>query len=120
MFTAVLFGFAGPKQGAKPRYTGQQSARMGMDTLAATVRDPTALKQTMDMLNDPSTRREVEAMMRDPSFRAEMERITSSPVFKQAMAQAQDLTAELQNDPKKLQAFMKEVEGAMGSFRGEL
>lgn len=47
-----------------------------------------------------------------------MKRITNSPLFKEAMAQAQEITAELQNDPEKMAAFMQDLQvgGGLGAL----
>ena len=45
-----------------------------------------------------------------------MQRITNSPLFQEAMAQAQSMTAELQKDPAKMQAFMEDLQKEMGNF----
>jgi hypothetical protein len=49
-----------------------------------------------------------------------MKRITNSPVFKEALEQAKEMTAELQNDPAKMQAFMEDLQKEMGNFAGVL
>jgi hypothetical protein len=54
--------------GGEKEYTGKDSAQMGLDTLAQTVRDPAAMTQAMEMLKDPNVAAEVEAMMKDPAF----------------------------------------------------
>lgn len=45
-----------------------------------------------------------------------MRRITNSPVFKEALEQAKEMTAELQADPAKMQAFMEDLQKEMGNF----
>lgn len=47
-----------------------------------------------------------------------MKRITNSPLFKEAMAQAQEITKEIQNDPAKMQAFMEDLQKQMGDLAG--
>lgn len=45
-----------------------------------------------------------------------MKRITNSPLFKDALAQAQEMTAELQNDPEAMQQFITDLQKEMGNF----
>jgi hypothetical protein len=47
---------------------GQDAAKMGLETLAASIQDPAGLMQAMDMLKDPAVVKEVEALVRTPSF----------------------------------------------------
>ena len=54
--------------GGKGLFSGQDSAQLGLDALAQTVRDPAAMTQAMELLNDPQVAAEVEAMMKDPAF----------------------------------------------------
>jgi len=42
---------------------GQDAARMGLETLAASIQDPAGLMQAMDMLKDPAVAKEVEALV---------------------------------------------------------
>lgn len=40
--------------------------------------------------------------MKDPMFQAEMRRMTQQPSFQAAVKQAQKMTDEIRNDPKKV------------------
>lgn len=42
---------------------GTESARTGLETLAASVQDPSGLMQAMDMLKDPAVVKEVESLV---------------------------------------------------------
>ncbi|TFJ86162.1 hypothetical protein NSK_002370 [Nannochloropsis salina CCMP1776] len=97
---------------------GTESARTGLETLAASVQDPSGLMQAMDMLKDPAVVKEVESLMADPDFQREMKKMAESPMFAEAMQQAQALTEELQKDPAKLEAFMKDLESEMAKMGG--
>lgn len=41
------------------QYNGKQNAQMGMSNMAAAVRDPKAMKETLNMLKDPEVIKEV-------------------------------------------------------------
>ncbi len=95
---------------------GKDSARLGLETLASSVQDPSGLMAAMDMLKDPNIAKEVEAMMADPAFQREMQKMAESPAFAQAMEQAKAMTEELQKDPKKMEAFLKDMEAEMAKM----
>lgn len=46
-------------EGGKPKYTGKQNANIGLNHLAASIADPGAMAEAMEMLKDPATAREV-------------------------------------------------------------
>lgn len=44
--------------------------------------------------------------MKDPMFQAEMRRMTQQPSFQAAVKQAQKMTDEIRNDPKKVRTVV--------------
>jgi tripartite-type tricarboxylate transporter receptor subunit TctC len=88
---------------------------MGLEAMREGLSDPTAMKETLQMLKDPETMAEVKKMMNDPKFIADMERLKQDPKFVESMKHAHKMAS----DPQTAGRLTRELKEEMLAARRE-